>query len=344
MGRRERDLDPAASPVEGFAHDLRALRRKADIPSYRELARHAHYSASALSTAANGRALPSLALVEAYVKACGGDETEWRRRWHELNDLQAGEPASEATPAGSRGADAERPAPLEPEPESEPPARRGLRSVPRRVAVAASITAGVLGAGAVAAAMMASGPGSGSPVGTPSLLASNPIEPGTACGSGELAPLPPSGPAGSFQVGGKITFSTSSPTHPWRAWWHQNNALESVTNEQTYDGSATLRVEVTPGLTAIGSTSMQGLRPGDVVTVHLAYFGQGTATICPFVQNPKYAEPWVRVRELDLDTRSTPGWQTYQWTIPAMTVIGTGFQINNPGLSDVVLYIGQITW
>ncbi|HEV2639037.1 MAG TPA: helix-turn-helix transcriptional regulator [Actinocrinis sp.] len=338
MGRRELDLDPAAGPVEGFAHDLRALRRKADIPSYRELARRAHYSASALSTAANGRVLPSLALIEAYVKACGGDETEWRRRWHEINDLRAGESVRGATPAGSRGADAEHSAP------PEPAARRGLRSMPRRVAVTASITAGVLGAGAVAAAMMTSGPGSDRPVGTPSLLASDPIEPGTACGGGELAPLPPSGPAGLFQAGGRITFSTASPTHPWRSWWHQDNALESVTNEQTYDGNATLRVEVAPGFTAIGSTSMQGLRPGDVVTVRLAYFGQGTATICPFVQNPKYAESWVRVRELDLDTRSTPGWQTYQWTIPAMTVIGTGVQIDNPGLSNVVLYIGQITW
>ena len=106
----------------------------------------------------------------------------------------------------------------------------------------------------------------------------------------------------------------------------------------------TLRVEVTPGLTAIGSIHMTGLRPGDVVTIRLAYFGQGSATICPFVQDPKYAEPWVRVRELDLDTRTTPGWQTYQWTIPAMQVIGTGVEIVNHGLSDVVFYISEITW
>jgi hypothetical protein len=53
---------------------------------------------------------------------------------------------------------------------------------------------------------------------------------------------------------------------------------------------------------------------------------------------------WVRVRELDLDTRSTPGWQTYQWTIPAVSVHGTGIQIENHGLSDVVLYVGEISW
>ncbi len=82
-----------------------------------------------------------------------------------------------------------------------------------------------------------------------------------------------------------------------------------MTSEQTYQGAPTLRVEVTPGITAIGSAKIKGLRPGDVVTVRLAYFGQGAATICPCVQDMKYSEPWVRVQELDLDTSTTPGWQ-----------------------------------
>ena len=58
----------------------------------------------------------------------------------------------------------------------------------------------------------------------------------------------------------------------------------------------------------------------------------------------KYSEPWVRAQDLGLDTSTTPGRQAYQWTVPAFPVHGTGFQIENHGLSDVVLHIGQITW
>ncbi len=335
MGRREGELDPEASPLEAFAHDLRELRRKADVASYRELARRAHYSASALSTAANGRSLPTLAVVEAYVGACGGDQAEWRKRWEELNDLL------------------QAPAPEEPDPAPEPaapPAPRRRLPVSRRAAVTASITAGVLGAGAVGAVVLTAGSGAGAPVAAPSVLVSNPVAPGTACDGGRsvLAPLPPSVPAGSpspFQAGRRFTFTTAADLRYWNYWWNPNNLRRSLSTEQTYGGKPALRVEVTPGLTAIGSIHMTGLRAGDVVTVRLAYFGQGAATICPFVQTPKYAEPWVRVRELDLDTdRTTPGWQSYQWTIPAMPVIGTGLEIVNHGLSDVVLYIGEIDW
>lgn len=334
MGRREGELDPEASPLEGFAHDLRELRRKADVASYRELARRAHYSASALSTAANGRSLPTLAVVEAYVRACGGDEAEWRKRWEELNTLL------------------QAPAPQDPDPAPEPPAPPAPRRFPpvsRRTAIAA-VTGGVLGAGAVCAVVLTSGSGAGAPVATPSVLASNPVEPGTACDGKDsvLAPLPPSVPAGSpspFQAGRRFTFTTPADLRYWNYWWNPNNLRRSLTTEQTYEGKPTLRVEVTPGLTAIGSIHMTGLRPGDVVTVRLGYFGQGSATICPFIQNPKYAEPWVRVKELNLDTHTTaPGWQSYQWTIPATAVIGTGLEIVNHGLSDVVLYIGEITW
>ena len=83
MGRRERPLDPGAGPVERFASDLRALRRDAGEPSYRDLAKLAHYSATTLSVAAAGSALPSLDVALAFVRACGGDVAEWERRWME---------------------------------------------------------------------------------------------------------------------------------------------------------------------------------------------------------------------------------------------------------------------
>src|SRR6266511_3117172 len=83
VGRQERPLDPNAGPVEAFAAGLRQLRRAAGNPGYRTLARRAGYSASALSSAAAGRVLPSLAVTLAYAGVCGGDLEEWERRWEQ---------------------------------------------------------------------------------------------------------------------------------------------------------------------------------------------------------------------------------------------------------------------
>ncbi|MFE6104982.1 helix-turn-helix domain-containing protein [Streptomyces laurentii] len=83
MGRRETPLDPAGGPVQRFADELRKLRREAGGLTYREMARRAHYSVTALSQAAAGEQLPSLAVTLAYVAACGGDAQEWERRWRE---------------------------------------------------------------------------------------------------------------------------------------------------------------------------------------------------------------------------------------------------------------------
>ncbi|MEU7529673.1 hypothetical protein AB0A74_28365 [Saccharothrix sp. NPDC042600] len=84
MARSESPLP--AGELGAFAADLRALRLKAGNPTYRQLSRDAHYSAAALSEAANGRKLPSLAVTLAYVKACGGDLAEWEARWRGLAD------------------------------------------------------------------------------------------------------------------------------------------------------------------------------------------------------------------------------------------------------------------
>ncbi|ONI81455.1 hypothetical protein ALI144C_19170 [Actinosynnema sp. ALI-1.44] len=85
MARAERPLDPGDGPLLRWAADLRKLREKAGSPGYRELARRAHYSAGALSEAASGRKLPSLAVTVAYVQACGGDIAAWERRWRDLS-------------------------------------------------------------------------------------------------------------------------------------------------------------------------------------------------------------------------------------------------------------------
>jgi tetratricopeptide (TPR) repeat protein len=96
MPRPERALDPRADPVQRFACDLRELRRDAGTPTYRELAKQAHYSATVLAEAASGRRLPTLAATLAYVRACGGEPAAWERRWRDL--------ASRAVPSGGHPA------------------------------------------------------------------------------------------------------------------------------------------------------------------------------------------------------------------------------------------------
>ncbi len=92
MPRPERLLDPTAGPLEAFAHDLRALRRRAGNPSYRTMAKKAHYSVSTLAEAARGLHKPSLKVTLAYVGACGGDLESWSRRWQSVRDeLEAGD-------------------------------------------------------------------------------------------------------------------------------------------------------------------------------------------------------------------------------------------------------------
>ena len=80
MGRRERPIDPEEGPVQRFAWELRQLREKVGSPNYRTLAQRAHYSATALSQAAAGEQLPSLAVALAYVQACEGDVAQWEQR------------------------------------------------------------------------------------------------------------------------------------------------------------------------------------------------------------------------------------------------------------------------
>lgn len=91
MGRPERALDPDDGPLQRLALGLRELREAAGRPSYRELARRAHFSVTALSEAAGGVVLPTLPVTLAYATACGGDRDEWERRWQEV--------AAELTPA-----------------------------------------------------------------------------------------------------------------------------------------------------------------------------------------------------------------------------------------------------
>src|ERR1043165_6187270 len=87
MGRRERELSPGGGLAVRLAAELRALRREAGGPSYREMASRVYFSRSALAEAAAGRSLPSLPVLLAFVQACGGDPEPWEERWHVLRRL-----------------------------------------------------------------------------------------------------------------------------------------------------------------------------------------------------------------------------------------------------------------
>ncbi|MEU8706635.1 XRE family transcriptional regulator [Streptomyces sp. NPDC048565] len=98
MPRRERPLDAGDSELLRLASELRLLRQRAGSPTYRELARRAHYSVATLSAAAAGGRLPSLAVTVAYAAACGGDPADWEKRWHAVAAEVAREEAA-ARPA-----------------------------------------------------------------------------------------------------------------------------------------------------------------------------------------------------------------------------------------------------
>jgi len=105
MGRPERPVDPGAGAVQGLAHALRELRRAAGGPSYRTMAKAAGFAATTLSQAAAGERLPRLAVVEGYVRACGGDPAEWGPRWKaaEAEASRIREPEEAGGPVPYRG-------------------------------------------------------------------------------------------------------------------------------------------------------------------------------------------------------------------------------------------------
>jgi hypothetical protein len=73
----------APDGLEAFARDLRALRAKAEL-DYEAMAELSHYTMKTLVSAAGGLRLPTLPVAVAYVRACGGNVTEWEERWQKL--------------------------------------------------------------------------------------------------------------------------------------------------------------------------------------------------------------------------------------------------------------------
>ena len=82
--------------IGAFARDLRVLRSKAGL-DYPDMAEKSHYTMRTLASAAGGLRLPTLPVLIAYVKSCGGDVSEWEERWGKL--IKSGKKGHAALPA-----------------------------------------------------------------------------------------------------------------------------------------------------------------------------------------------------------------------------------------------------
>ncbi len=115
----------APDGLEAFARDLRALRAKAEL-DYPEMAEVSHYTMKTLVSAAGGLRLPTLPVAVAYVRACGGNVSEWEERWQKLADKLTADAAKkrrddDALPEPSEAQAIEPPAaPKAPAPEADP--------------------------------------------------------------------------------------------------------------------------------------------------------------------------------------------------------------------------------
>lgn len=83
MGRPQQPLERDGTPVREFAFWLRDLRKRSGL-TYSQLAKSAHYATSTVQEATAGRRFPTLKLTVAFVTACGGNVSEWRAYWGQI--------------------------------------------------------------------------------------------------------------------------------------------------------------------------------------------------------------------------------------------------------------------
>jgi hypothetical protein len=101
-----RNAQPAGADAEkaAFLRDLRALRDQAGLQTS-DLAARAHYPEDTLRAAEDGPALPSLPVLEAYVRGCGAQPSDWEERWRRVALMPAEEleaPLPTRAPSGNR--------------------------------------------------------------------------------------------------------------------------------------------------------------------------------------------------------------------------------------------------
>ena len=86
MGRPQKPLDRDGSPVREFAFWLRDLRRRSGL-TYDRLGRKSLYATSTVQSAAGGKRMPTLKVTMAFVRACEGDQRQWREYWTQVRRL-----------------------------------------------------------------------------------------------------------------------------------------------------------------------------------------------------------------------------------------------------------------
>jgi hypothetical protein len=146
------------------------------------------------------------------------------------------------------------------------------------------------------------------------------------------------------------SFEQADDPYTWGHAWGES-LPETITTAHAYDGTHSLRIQVSPGQITALSTSLDanpanldGLRPGGTVVAHIWYDGQGAGKICPFVQGSQGGASWIPVKELALTDESGHGWHDYTWRVPDTPFKGVGIQINNTGATDLVLFLDAVSW
>jgi transcriptional regulator with XRE-family HTH domain len=94
---------------------LRTLRERAGSPSYRQIARKAHFAVSTISDATSGRRLPTEQVVRAFAEACGEDPDVWADKLRQAShppavpeDRAAALPGRAVGSAAARGGGSDR--------------------------------------------------------------------------------------------------------------------------------------------------------------------------------------------------------------------------------------------
>ena len=81
-----REAGPRDAPRDGtarFLGELRQLRTEAGL-EHAELAARAHYPCDVIRAAEAGPSLPSLPVLSAFVRGCGGTPAAWEERWRSV--------------------------------------------------------------------------------------------------------------------------------------------------------------------------------------------------------------------------------------------------------------------
>jgi hypothetical protein len=127
--------------IEEFAAALRELRADAGNPSFRAMAaRSGKISHTTLHEAATGHRFASWSTTREYVKACGGDLSEWGERWQEVSTRIQHSQSDDASPPRAQSSEMTLAVPVAP-PQSSRRKWTAIGVVTAAATTAAAVTA-----------------------------------------------------------------------------------------------------------------------------------------------------------------------------------------------------------